>query len=341
MVNASVIDHRANLVGEAPRYIFQLSLHTKRVKSIGECAKLLSDDVIRSALTDGSVSRNGTLAGCFFAHINVSEGGIYNYSRQTIRYLSRFSMAAVYENNRTTMLSAMEQTTSDGGGLFELLAGWDIHTGGDFVVRRMVYPADKSSEKSQDESEAASVKSTKSILWLEGKSVTKFLLPDTPTQITRTYCVQPLLRDGAVPLIEGARLVGLSKCYPGIGYIGQERDVYQATTGDDHDRNGWVELLVDAGILVSTKSPLAIAKDAKVLTFYWLVPSWKDSKWANTAKTLRKNDCSGLTPKDIAVANEAVRKYVVQNVVLIPLQRGSVLHATGIDQSSLKTSATS
>ena len=327
-IDSGVIDQRANKVGEAPRYIFAKTLYNRRVKRIQERAKLLDADIVRSAFTDRAVERNGTVAGCFFAHINnFSVDGSSDYSIPNIRYLSRFSVATIYEAHRSTMLSAMAQATNDGGGLFELLAGWDVHTGGDFVVREMVYTREKSAEGAQEsEAKQAILKSTRSTLSLEAQSKTKFLLPDTPTEITRTGCVQPLLQFGEAPFV-AATFVGLSKCYPAIDYIGKRRDVYQATTGNDHDRNGWIELLVDAGILVSEKSPLAVAEDAKDLTFYWVVPAWKEDKWSNAAKTLRRKDCSGLSTRDIAVANKALRDHVVQRVLLIPLHRATVVTA--------------
>ena len=104
--------------------------------------------------------------------------------------------------------------------------------------------------------------------------------------------------------------------------MGNDRDVYQATIGEDHERKGWVELLIDADILESDSTSLQIANDAKVLKFYWVVPSWRKSKWSHAAKRVRKSDCTTLSTPDRETVNKALEDYVEQYVILIPTSKG-------------------
>ena len=106
---------------------------------------------------------------------------------------------------------------------------------GEFVVYKMKYMG---TTTKTPQKESKQPKSEKSVMQLNGHSVTKFLLPDTPTEITRTAYVQPLLRNGSMQHSHEATLVVLSNCYPGIDYVDASHEVYQATCGKDRDRNG-------------------------------------------------------------------------------------------------------
>lgn len=336
-IDDSVIDERANVVGEAPRYIFSKSKYEKRKGMIWERSHSLGTDIVQSALTNSKVERNGTVAGCFFAHVNhtfgdnpIEDKTEQDYTVPKIRFLSRFAIAVAYEQHRATMLQALHNSdTPDGGGLFELLVGFDVHAGGDFLVRKMPYTSKEGEAKSKFE-----------IAVLDPHARTKFLLPDTPAGITRTSCVQPFLKNGTAPCANGATLVGLSKAYPGIDYVGVGRQVYQATVGTDHDRNGWVELLKDADILVEVNAQqvsrgkkkkgkakkLAIVPDAKKLIFNWVVPFGKKDKWSNDAKKVRVSDVDkDLEREDRDLVNTALQQHVEQRVILIAIHREQII----------------
>jgi hypothetical protein len=57
-----------------------------------------------------------------------------------------------------------------------------------------------------------------------------------------------------------------------ISFLNTTGQVFQATTGTNHDMKGWVEMLLNAKILSLDEEILSINPEAVKLEFYWVVP---------------------------------------------------------------------
>ena len=81
---------------------------------------------------------------------------------------------------------------------------------------------------------------------------------------------------------------------------------------------GWVNLLLDAGILTHNNSGrLEIAKQAKPLEFYWVVPNHQTGWGTRKPKVPTLADIPQEYAKDKKVIDQAIEGYVRQSVIFI------------------------
>ena len=191
---------------------------------IKERAKDLTTAIVSPCLSAGPgvVKDNGTLAGCFFARENDADSS--DYSESNVRYLSRYSLLQMYDSHRNALLSTMEQEGSNPGDIFELLAGWDIHTGGDYRCFDMFY-TEKAAKDGQAEKPIG--KTTKYTADLKKQKKTQFLLPNTPTAITRAQCVRKILNFKGAGSGIIHRAICADEAINGVGGIGGVRKLVQ------------------------------------------------------------------------------------------------------------------
>lgn len=319
-----VLLSRMNDVGPVPRYLFREDKEFRNRKAdIIEKAKLLEDtdeDLVVQALTKGStITNNPTLCGALFAHVNVYEDNVTDYRQQRISVQSQFAAWMLYQRFRNALVRAtIAGEECDTRAVFEKLCAFDLIVGGYFKYVNM---ATKSEAQGLME-----LKPTSSVIRV---------LPSRPNPETRALFVKPALMGQSSfvtdykaiespepptkkPKISGPPFIVLSDGFPAIDFLNTARQVFQATVSDDHDMNGWVDLLIDAEILsLDNKGKVKINPKAKPLEFYWVVPKHRVN-WAKKKPKMPTNaDFTDKYRRDKDVIDKAITKHVRQYVIFI------------------------
>mmetsp|Transcript_35825 Transcript_35825/g.86421 ORF Transcript_35825/g.86421 Transcript_35825/m.86421 type:complete len:602 (+) Transcript_35825:49-1854(+) len=327
-LNKATLHRRMSDVGPVPRYVFSDANYESRKKIITEKAGPVNQDIdgelVLNALTGGAVvSEKPTLCGALFAHVNVertdSDGNtVVDYSQQRVTLLSHHAAWLLYKRFRSHLVQAtITGEECDVPTVFENICAFDLITGGTFKIVAM---GDRNKTKTRQVLPAQSVIRVK-----KSRSNTE----------TRKEFVQPALmgRKEITADFEasetygppsrkkrkiGPSLIVLSDGYAAIDFLNLDRQVFQATIGNDHDMKGWVNLLLDAQILTQKKSGrLEIAKEAKPLEFYWVVPSHQSGWETKQPKIPRKSNIPLKFAKEKGVIDDAVTRFVRQFVIFI------------------------
>lgn len=318
--------NRINNVGPVPRYVFDDNAYKKRKEEIDRKSRDSKVDaaIVLTALTQGTaVGDDPTLCGALFAHMNVEErnaagASFTDYTAQNISVLSQYAAWLLYQRFRDAFVQAtIKGQDCDTRAVFEKLSSFDLIVGGLFSVCDMRL-----------------AKRKKSVKYIPPASAVIKVKPSRPEKETRKVFTRPALlgersmstdydaSESFEPKQKRQKLGGpfiiLSEGYSSIDFLNTNRQVFQATMGANHDMKGWVELLVDAEILLlSDKGILSINPKAKELEFYWVVPKHQTAWESKKEKVPTKDDIPATFLKQKKIIDAAIARHVHQIVLFI------------------------
>ena len=328
------LDHKELLkrisdVGPVPRYLFrEKDTFEERKNEIHRKgaieSNVIDESLVLTALTDGTaVSESPSICGALFAHVNVettNSDGVKstNYREQRISVLSQYSAWLLYERFRSAFVQAtINGQDCDTTAVFEKLCAFDLIVGGTFKVATMKSTCGVPSVK-HFKPAASVIRVMPSRNETETRNV--FVKPALSgvSSIATDYEVSESYEPPTKKRRLGPPFIVLSDGFSAIDFLNTDRQVFQATMGADHDMKGWVDLLIDAKILLlDDEGKLKIRAKAKPLEFYWVVPQHRTGWATRKPKIPTKSDIPKQYLKEKHVIDQAIEKHVRQFVIFI------------------------
>eukprot|EP00978_Attheya_sp_CCMP212_P004732 scaffold10364_cov61-Attheya_sp.AAC.8 len=324
-----VLLSRINNVGAVPRYVFDEKAYKKRKVEIGKNSQdsELDSNLVLLALTDGTViEQRPTLCGALFAHVNVEEVDSAghtstDYLVSRVSVLSQLAGWLLYRRFRGAFVQAtIDGKDCDVAAMFEKLCLFDLIVGGMFSVCDMKLKKQKKSEKYIPPASSV-IRAKPTRTEFDTRSV--FVQPALSS--AEDICADYEVSETVEPKQKkhkkektGGQFIILSDGYSSIDFLNTNHQVFQATTGANHDMKGWVELLLDAKILsLDDKEMLSIHPEAKQLEFYWVVPKHQRCWETRKEKSLLNGDIQDKFLAQKRIIDSAIKKHVHQCVLFI------------------------